>query len=436
MSGRTGIFRYSNGLTVQVMADKPEKARFWRIAGAGVGFQGGSAAVDSATIIAGFVHALTGSSIAVGFASAALRFGWLFPQLFVGYLAQGRRRRMPFYVVGAFGRAGCLAILATAVAVMGDASPVVLAVVFFALWTGYAFISGIVAVPYNDIVGRSVPSGRRSRLLAWRFFGGGLLGLAVAAAAHRLLSHLPFLEAHAAVFAIGAVLMLASSVLFVSAGESDAPVPEQTRRDFFAFLGDGFQIYCEDARFRLFLHSQWLGGAALMALPFYVIQARTGGLALLDIPLLLAAQTAGALISNALWGQWGDRRGKQSLLEGVAVLRMIPPVAVLLMAATLDRFGIAPLMAFGVLFFCLGALVNGTTIAMLGYLMEISPDDRRPAYSGYFDAFVAPASLLPVLGGIIADAVSLNGVFVLAVVAGALQYLTIRRLRHPTGDAG
>ncbi|MDP6884426.1 MAG: MFS transporter [Rhodospirillales bacterium] len=172
-----------------------------------------------------------------------------------------------------------------------------------------------------------------------------------------------------------------------------------------------------------------------MALPFYVIQARAGGLALLDIPLLLGAQTAGALASNPLWGRWGDRRGKQSLLEGVAVLRLIPPLAVLIMALTWDRLGVATLPAFAALFFLLGALVNGTTIAMLGYLMEISPDDRRPAYSGYFNAFVAPSSLLPIVGGVIADAVSLNGVFVVAVVAGALQYLTIRRLGQPAGDS-
>ncbi len=419
------------------MTDKPERKRFRRIAGAGVGFQGGSAAVDSATIIAGFVHAITGSSVAVGLASTVLRLGWLFPQLIVGYLAQRRRRRMPFYVVGAFGRAACLALLAAAVAVMGDASPVALTAVFFTLWTGYAFISGIVAVPYNDIVGRAIPSDRRSRLLAWRFFGGGLLGLLVAAAAHRLLGHLTFLQAHAAIFAIGAALMLISSVFFVSAGEPDAPAAaQQPRSDFLAFLREGAQVYREDARFRLFLHSQWLGGAALMALPFYVIQARAGGLALLDIPLLLGAQTAGALASNALWGQWGDRWGKQSLLEGVAVLRLVPPVAVLLMAVALDRFGVAPLTAFAVLFFCLGALVNGTTIAMLGYLMEISPDDRRPAYSGYFNAMVAPASLLPIIGGVIADAVSLHGVFWVAVVAGAFQYRAVRRLRRPTGDDG
>ena len=173
-----------------------------------------------------------------------------------------------------------------------------------------------------------------------------------------------------------------------------------------------------------------------MALPFYVIQARAGGLALLDVPLLLGAQTAGALASNVLWGLWGDRHGKQSLLEGVAVLRMVPPVAVLLMAVTLDRLGVAPLTAFAVLFFCLGGLVNGTTIAMLGYLMEISPDDQRPAYSGYFNTMVAPASLLPIVGGVIADAVSLHVVFWVAVVAGAFQYRAVRRLRRPTGDAG
>lgn len=115
---------------------------------------------------------------------------------------------------------------------------------------------------------------------------------------------------------------------------------------------------------------------------------------------------------------------------------MVPPFAVILMAVTLDRLGVAPLTAFAILFFCLGGLVNGTTIAMLGYLMEISPDDQRPAYSGYFNTMVAPASLLPIVGGVIADAVSLHVVFWVAVVAGAFQYRAVRRLRRPTGDAG
>ena len=77
----------------------------------------------------------------------------------------------------------------------------------------------------------------------------------------------------------------------------------------------------------------------------------------------------------------------------------------------------------------LGALGNGYTIAMIGYLMEISPDDRRPACSGYFNAIVAPAALLPLAGAAIVEATSLAGVFAVSLAAALLQYLAVRRLR-------
>jgi len=67
-----------------------EQRRFTHIAIAGITFQGGSAAVDSGTIMAALVFQLTGSSLAVGAVTAVLRFGWLFPQLFVGFLAERR----------------------------------------------------------------------------------------------------------------------------------------------------------------------------------------------------------------------------------------------------------------------------------------------------------------------------------------------------------
>ncbi|MEO7852390.1 MAG: hypothetical protein ABIR94_09095 [Rubrivivax sp.] len=101
---------------------------------------------------------------------------------------------MPFYSVGAFGRAACLAALAALLCFGAELPRGWLVGLFFMLWTLFAFIGGIVAVPYNDIVARTVPSQRRSRLLAIRFFGGGLLALGVAAAAHTLLGALPFHE--------------------------------------------------------------------------------------------------------------------------------------------------------------------------------------------------------------------------------------------------
>ena len=68
-------------------------------------------------------------------------------QLVVGFLAQRAARRMPYYVVGAFGRATCLALIAVLLAIAGDSTGSWLAIAFLSLWTLYAFVSGIVAVP-------------------------------------------------------------------------------------------------------------------------------------------------------------------------------------------------------------------------------------------------------------------------------------------------
>ena len=72
------------------MGTRKSESRFRRLSAAGIFFQGGAATVDSSTIIATLVHGLTANTYAVGAASAILRYGWLFPQIFVAYLEIGR----------------------------------------------------------------------------------------------------------------------------------------------------------------------------------------------------------------------------------------------------------------------------------------------------------------------------------------------------------
>ncbi len=402
---------------------------FWKITGAGAAFQAGSSAVDSATIVASLVNHLTGSVYAVGAASAVLRLGWLLPQLLVGFLAQRAERRMPYYIAGAFGRAACLALIALMLAFANESSGSWIAVGFLTLWTLYAFVSGIVAVPYNDIVGRSIASGARSRMLAWRFFGGGILALGVTAVIHRLLASEALFTAYALIFAMASALMFVSSFSFVAAGEPPPPPrkPAATPPGFGEFLKGGWRVLRADRRFRVFLYTQWLGGATLMALPFYVVAAADTGIGVTDVGILLAAQTGGALASNALWGRIGDRHGKLTLLRVVGGFRLVPPLGALIIFATTSN---APLAVFALLFVTIGALANGMTIGYIGYLMEISPDDRRPAYSAYFNALASPAALLPLAGALIADTASLAAVFGAAIVAAMVQLVLYARLKR------
>lgn len=418
------------------MSEPDSGQRFRRIAAAGIFFQGGAAAIDTGTIVAALVHVLTGSAIAVGAAAAIARYGWLFPQLFVAYHARNRRRRMPYYKVGAFGRVACLvAVCALLVSVPAD-SPRTVVIGFFVLWTVNAFVGGIVAVPYNDIVARAIPSPLRSRLLATRFFGGGVLALMVAGAAHRALGALVFPLDYALVLLLGAALLLISALCFISAGEPEATPPRERHDGFADFLRGGLRILRENRRFRLFIQARWLDGAVTMAFPFYIVQATAAGAPSSAVALLLGAQTAGALLSNPLWGWLGDRRGKRQLLEAVVVLAALPSLLTLgWIAFGHSGPGAAPVW-FAMVFAVLGAAGNGGIIAQLGYLMEISPDDDRPAYSGYFNALVAPAALLPLAGGLLMKVAGPAAVFGISAGAAMAQWLVVRRLQSAApGDS-
>jgi MFS family permease len=365
---------------------------------------------------------LTGSALAVGAVPTILRLGWLLPQLFVGYLAGKGGSSMPFYVIGAFGRTAAIAGLAVMLWIGGANgwSFGLLGTTTMALWAVYATLSGIVGVPYNDIVARSVPSDQRSRMLAWRFFGGGIAAIGVAAVTDRLIRTFDFPLSYAAVLGIAACLMLISSIVFVSMGEPPRSSAAKPSTSFGAYLRDGMEVFRNDPAFRRFVYAQWSGGAVLMAAPFYIVAAERTGVGFQNVALLLAAQTAGALAANPLWGWWGDRLGKISLMRGIATARMMPPIVLigLLMIPTVTCGALAALM---VVFFWLGALANGLTIAVIGLLMEISPDHRRPAYSGYFNALTAPAFGLPLLGGVVVALVGLEMVFVISAAAALVQ---------------
>jgi MFS family permease len=408
-----------------------DRRRFRLIAAAGASFQGGTAAVDSATVVASLVFYLTGSVFAVGAVTTILRLGWLLPQLVVGYLAQRADRRMPFYVFGAYGRAICLALIAVLLWwgwdwPQLDWPPVPLVIGFFVLWTAYAFISGVVAVPYNDIVGRSIPATLRSSMLAWRFFCGGVIARIIAGFARWSLDAIPILMAYALIFGVASILMILSSSLFVAAGEPPVgPQAQKPAENIKDFLKGGVDTLKSDARFRLFVGFQWLGGATLMALPFYFVAANKNGVTAVDVGVLLGAQTIGALASNPFWGRIGDKIGKLHLLQIVALVRIVPPLLVLAFLAV-D----AGLLAFGVLFFAVGAMMNGVTIGYLGYLMEISPNDRRPVYSAYFNAMASPAALLPLLGAALVSIIAIEAVFVAAILGAVWQVVLLRRINQ------
>lgn len=405
---------------------------FW-LALAGALFEFGVAFADGA-VVALFVARLTVSALAVGAAEAIARFGWLLPQLVAAHYAQALRYRKPIYLVAGWGRATALGLLAALLMFWEDSgSPdaaSALLVLFFALWTVFSFVSGLAGVPYNDIVGRAIPSEHRSRLLAGRVFVGGALGIGAGVAIRTILqrAEVASVASYGAIFGAGAAVLALSTLCFALVREPPAPVV-RGRPGFAAFLREGAQVVRQDARARLFIAAQFLGGFVTMALPFYVLQAwRVDGVAEAEVGTFVAAQTAGALALNPLWGWWGDRRGKLSLLKIVVAASLVSPALALLLPRLSHVMPAVALPGYALVFFALGAVTSGRTIAELGYLMEISPNDRRPEYSAYTNALVAPSRLLPLLAGVVVELVSFRVLFGLAAAAALARLAVLRRL--------
>jgi hypothetical protein len=73
------------------------------------------------------------------------------------------------------------------------------------------------------------------------------------------------------------------------------------------------------------------------------------------------------------------------------------------------------------------------TIGYLGYLMEISPDDRRPAYSAYFNSLASPAALLPLAGAALVQIITIDAVFITATLAAVAQLIALHRISKLEG---
>ncbi|MCA1337915.1 hypothetical protein [Pseudooceanicola marinus] len=117
-------------------------------------------------------------------------------------------------------------------------------------------------------------------------------------------------------------------------------------------------------------------------------------------------------------------------MRAIAIARSAPPlvVLVLLVSPVPPGIGLAILIA---VFFSLGALTNGLTIAVFGLLMEVSPDERRPSYSGYFNALTAPAFVFPLLGGFAIAAFGTWIVFAVALMLAVVQATFLFRIELP-----
>ncbi len=421
----------------------------------------GNAFVDPFTVLPVFIITFGGSSILVGFVSAAFFAGWFLPQVFVANIAQSRRRVLPIYAAAAAFRFVGFAGAGASVFLL---DPSQRGLILFCVCAGLslnALAAGVAAVPFLEITSKSVPVNKRGAFFAGRRVVGGILGIAAGLVIAAVLDGDPgsmwaqsgaYRAVRSAVVAIGwsghefphdygiliilgAVISTAGVVAYLFVREPDAthvarPAPLR------AYLGDGFRLLRRMPDYMNFLWMRVCYQLTAMAFPFYATYAYTHlRFSEASVGVFVSIWVGAGVLSNAVWGRLLDRSGNRIVFVSTAAMSVLAPVAMLVLtsrgtpAPASVAMGTFALVAST--FLLNGFVRSGRFIANQTYLLESAPADRRPMYVGFMNSLSFPFMLSPILGGVIVATLGYPALFAVGAAAAVGNVIASSRLAEP-----
>jgi len=377
--------------------------------------QTGFRLVNAPTLLPRFVHALSGSEVAVGLARSLQALGTVVSPVLGASLAGHRERVLGLgLAAGALMRVQILG-LALAGLLLPAPAALVAVCVFMALM---GFFQGLQMVLLNTLRGKVIPVERRGLVSGMRNL---LAGAASAAVAWYVAG--PFVEANVLGNGYAAVLLVAFAFAAFGLGAlalTREPEAASVRRQagVGAHLREMPALLRADRDFRAFFVARTLGAFGRMALPFYVLYAATrtevtgaliGGLT--SVWLLTSAGV------TVVWGALADRTGYR-LVMGLALALWLGSQGVL-MAAPGEPLLLAAFVGAA-------AGMGGFALAAQNMVLELGRAEDAPIRIAVSNtAANLIGAIGPVVGGVIVDLVSYEALFGTTVALQSLALTTV-----------
>lgn len=397
--------------------------------------------IQPGMVLSAFFLKLTDSTFFATLPLALMHVGSLWPQLIISNVAEARERKKPFYIVAALARVIFLSLMALSTYMLGSNRPGLLIILFPMFYFGYASGSGVCGIAFMDIMGKTIPATRRGKYMGIRGFLGGILGFACGFFVRHMLSDngpgFPF--SYAWLYATAAVFQAATLLAFMGIPEPIKQVKKK-RLAFKEHVRQGVSILKVDKNYRLLLTIRFLNSISLVGgMVFIPYAVKALGMPESFVGILMVISICFSLPSNFIWSHIGDQYGNRLLMIiSTGIYLVVPIIAAISYYAPplrtnlplLNSFDLRVLMFIGA--FVLSSItLKGRGMGHMNYLLEISPEERRPSYLAFMSVFLAPTVLVPLIGGLIAELISFQATFMLSFVVGAGSYLLIFRLNEP-----
>ena len=398
----------------------------------------GMSFIGTTTVMPTFVRHFTDSSTVIGLINVIQTGGFLIPQLIVSNMIAHRERKKPVMIGVGFVYRFLPWLFALFLLLNRDAAGALILAVFYLGYLVFNVCDAIATVPWFDIMGKSVPPGRRGRMLGSAQVIGGLFAIGGGQLVTRILSPAgpPFPLNYALCFAIAGVGVVLSWIMAMFVHEVVQPVAE-TRMAFRDYLPALTRVLRDDKQFLRLTLARLIGGMANMALPFYIIFGTDRlKFAPETIGLFVSAQVTGGLLAGTVLGFLNERSGSRAAIIASLTIQMLAPLLALLVFFGGASFGPYALWLYALVFVAVGVGQSSGILGFINFVLELAPPQERVTYVGLTNTLSGLLLFAPLIGAAVIQSASYTGMFLLVIVLLAASIVISLRLIEPRRKAG
>jgi predicted MFS family arabinose efflux permease len=397
----------------------------------GVAYNVYTVVLSTELVVASFVSELTDSNLIISLLVPVEMGSWFFLQLLLSGYVQRQPRALPLYRLMAGVRLVAVGLLVLATFALGESQW--LLIVFLLSFAVNSVAAGVAALPFVNIVAKTIPPTRRGTYFGLRRFTGAFLGLGFGLLVKQVLapdSGLAFPYNYGLLFFLGFWI---TAVLVVPFGfvVEPAEVVDSRRVSLGEQLRRAVRLPVRDRNYGRYLGLRVAYVVAIYALPFYAVYARRELGAPGDVVgTYLVGLTVASMLSNLVLGRVADRHGNRLVLRLAAFAIVVPPIVALVVGrlpgAWLDRS-----LLLALVFLFQGVHIAARVIGSTNYVLEIAPSRERVVYVGFAHGIVGLAFFTSTLGGALVDWLGFEALFLVSLAGGLIAVVLSMRLEEP-----
>lgn len=345
--------------------------------------------------------ALGAPAFLIGLLMPVKQAGSLLPQLAVAGVIRSAARRKFFWVFAGLTQAVCLLMMIIAAAFLPATQAGWLILAFLAV---YAIASGTASVAFQDVVGKTIPKGRRGRLLANRAAIGGALTVLAGLGITQAIGRGSDMNVYLLLIFAGAVLWFFAAVLFGLTKE--APGATAGGRNAIDEAGHGLRLVRRLSGYRRYLLARILLLTVEVATPLFVLFGQgilSGGA--VELGTFVLAVGFAQVIGSPFWGHFSDTSARK-VLWWSALIAVAAGGLALLIGLLPDTLRIAPVYA--VVFVLIGLAEAGVRLGRKTWLVDAAPAADRPTWVAFSNTSIGVLTLAAGGLGVIAHVYGLN----------------------------